>query len=729
MADSQHGAPNTYGFGLEFNYSLWTQGTVLSLVNVPWNNDYRDIVKFDNRAALDSYIDGIENSGIVLNNVSYVKPYEPVRIGLPLNVVNKYNYLRASNPLMPIDGDVQKNYYYFITNASYIAPGTTELTLQLDVWQTFGFDVTILKAYVERGHIGIANSNAFNNYGRDYLTVSEGMDIGTDLQTIRHISQTIMDVYVSLLDPDNPNAPNYMVVSTIDLNADPGTLDAPNLASATGSMVQGIPSGANVYILRNYDDVTRLMYLLSEYPWFAQGIISITMIPNVVNFYPNTAWTASEVEGPFNAVNVVGESSPGIVPDVYYNKQNQKNVTLLSNWRNDTALMNYIPEKYRILKKFFTFPYMALELTNWLGNVIVLKPELWNNADAIIGEAISLFPGSQRLTFFPRKYNSSSPTNDLDDNGEFLDVALVIGNFPTLPIVTNEGILYLAQNARTIQYGLNQADWSQQKALQGNQVSYDQASKSNAAQVGNTLTGTAANTAANLLRSQTNANLGILGAGTSFVGGVLSSAAGSPKGLENAFNPLGNAIANNIQQGMNDQMTVIQNDAAREIAVRNLGVNSYIRDTNKDLADWSAKGDYAQAIAAIQARNKDAQLTAPGLQGQFGGDTHNLAIGKYEISLRFKMLDKASMAIIGDFWLRYGYSINRFIDIPASLKCMTKFTYWKMSETYISTAPMAEGFKQIIRGIFEKGVTVWSSPSYIGTTSLDDNNILEGISY
>jgi hypothetical protein len=59
---------------------------------------------------------------------------------------------------------------------------------------------------------------------------------------------------------------------------------------------------------------------------------------------------------------------------------------------------------------------------------------------------------------------------------------------------------------------------------------------------------------------------------------------------------------------------------------------------------------------------------------------------------------------------------------------MSKFTYWKLSETYISSAFMPEAFKQVIRGIFEKGVTVWASPSDIGNIDIADNTPLGGIS-
>jgi hypothetical protein len=60
---------------------------------------------------------------------------------------------------------------------------------------------------------------------------------------------------------------------------------------------------------------------------------------------------------------------------------------------------------------------------------------------------------------------------------------------------------------------------------------------------------------------------------------------------------------------------------------------------------------------------------------------------------------------------------------------MTKFTYWKMQETYISSAPMPETFKQSIRGIFEKGVTVWKTPSDIGNIDISTNQPIAGIRY
>src|SRR4051812_26246965 len=114
LANYLPGTANEYDFGQSFDYSLWVPGTQVDLVNVPWNNDYRDVTKFNSRTDLDNYINSLRPAGISVDQLSYVKPNEPIRLSIPHNRLNKYNYLRASNPLQPIEGDIQKNFYYFI---------------------------------------------------------------------------------------------------------------------------------------------------------------------------------------------------------------------------------------------------------------------------------------------------------------------------------------------------------------------------------------------------------------------------------------------------------------------------------------------------------------------------------------------------------------------------------------------------------------------------------------
>jgi len=727
--------PNNYNFGLDFNYAVWTPGTSVSLVNVPWNNDYRDIVRFANKAALDSYIDDLEPSGVRIEQLSYIKPNQPVRINKPINTVVNYNYLRASNPLQPIPGnDVAKNYYYFINDVRYLSPNTTELVLQLDVWQTFGYDVTFGTAFVERGHIGIANTKQFDNYGRDYLTVPEGFDLGGEYRTIAKRSDDIMGFRQEggffQIETD------VVVVSTVDLLADPGTVDNPNLVSASGNFVEMGVSGASVYVWDNLEGFLSFLSAMAETPWVTQGIISAAMMPKITRYDPSFTYQPN-----------------GIPTELTYIPKPKKR-NFFSNWRNSTEITNAIPARYRHLKKLFTYPYMGIQMTCFTGNTIPIKPESWNEPNALVMERVTYVPPGRRVDFTPRKYNSDGrkPENfgglsdaivasvpewqeSGDDFGDYLDVSVGVTNFPTIPIVNNGQLGYLAANNSTINYQRQSADWSQQKSLRAAQTGYDQASSAMDTADAITATGVMAdrNLTGNTNRTQVAQSI-VSGAGSIVAGaaggamaGPVGAAAGAGMGALNAGTNLINA---GIQTAANDEALAIRTLAANQNLSAEQWNRGFVRDTNKNLADWAARGDYANEIAGINARVQDAQMIQPSVSGQFGGETINLTNGSMEIALRWKLIDNATIKRIGDFWLRYGYAINMFIDnLPTDMMVMQKFTYWKMTQSYLLSSPMPEAMKQTIRGIFEKGVTVWRNPADIGTVDIADNQALGGISY
>lgn len=705
--------PNQYGFGLEFNYAVWTQDTQITLCNVPWNNDYRDIVSFKGRPTLNAYINSLETEGVVLSNLSYVKPNEPIRVPIPFNAAYKYNYLRASNPLQPIGGDVLKDFYYFITDVRYIAPNTTEIVVQLDVWTTFGFDAKFGNCYVERGHIGVANQHAFDNYGRDYLTIAEGLDTGSEMVTINQIANMGMNTY------------DVLVVSTIDLAADPGTLADPQLNSASGQTAFGMPSGANQYLFRGIGELSLWLAENKDKTWVTQGIISIAAVPVVSNFMANVQYSTHD-----NLQQVNIQSVPPYVTH------------MLQGWR-DIVTNGYLPARYAKLKKFWTAPYMMCELTFFSGSPLMLNPESWNDPDANVAYRTSVTPPNQRLIASPLRYNSSGVHPTLqdpkaglpdggDDWGDYLDVSTVMAALPTFATVNNQSLMAMASNAHSIQYQRNQADWSQQKALGSNQVSYDQASTG--MQLANELTGigTGAATAQTNLANQVATSKAIVGGVADVAGGAAAGMVAGPAGaIVGAAGGLGAAVVGGIgtaiDEGARSQSTAIGNNAARRSTRASNTQAGYVRDTNRQLADWAAKGDYAMNIAGINAKLRDTMLTPPSVAGQVGGDALNIASGNAVLSFRVKMIDQARIRAIGEFWLRYGYAVNQFARMPDNFMVMNRFTYWKLSETYISSSMMPESFKQIIRGIFEKGVTVWADPLDIGNIDIAENSPLDGI--
>lgn len=711
--------PNTYDFGLDFNYAVWPKDTIVSLVNVPWNNDYRDIVKFSNANSLKVYVDGLESAGTRVTGVSYIKPNTPIRLQIPFNKAVKYNYLRASNPLQPLSGgDVQRDFFYFVTDVRYVAPDTTEFVLQLDVWTSYQFDASFGYCYIERGHIGVANENAFDNYGRDYLTVPEGLDVGGEMQVVTKASKALMAADgtgaggdLSLI----PQAYDILVCSTVNLLAtDFGTAAAPKLQTAPGGRPFGMPSGASYYVWSGKDTGFSVwLNGMKDKPWITQGIISITMIPRITKYIPGFV---------FNNLGGPTEAPETPIPPAIY--------AMMNNWRDNAAFTNYIPDRYSHLKKLFTFPYMAIELTTFTGTPIIVKPESWADANATVMERVSPIPPSQRIAISPYKYNAipGSPTDSRipglanlpggDDNGDFVDFATQMSNLPSLAIVNDGAISYMASNMNSIAYQYQSADWAQQRALGSNEVGYDQSSAG--MNLANDLTGIGigADTASTGISNNLEAQRAIIGGVGAIAGGVGGGAAGIAGGV-------GAAAMGGVQAAMNisasQQQLSVRNKAAGSSNRAQVNTAGYMRDTNKTLADWAARGDYANSIAAINAKVQDARLTQPTTSGQVGGEMMNIINNHAFISARFKMIDHAAMSVVCEYWLRYGYSVRRFAIIPPNLNVMSHFTYWKLSETYIIAATMPEGFKQVIRGIFEKGVTVWRSAAYIGVTDPGDN--------
>lgn len=754
MSNQITNPPNQYDFGLSFNYLVWTPGTVVNLCNVAWDSDYRDIVRFANKAALNNYLVSSATPSIEIRNLSYVKPNQPVTLNLPINVIMGFNYLRVSNPLQPVSGgDVARDYYYFILDAQYAAPNATQLILQLDVYQTYGYDVEFGTCYVERGHIGIANENNFDSFGRKYLTVPEGLNVGTDYRILtKRNEQVIPRVSEADLNPEF----DILIVSTTDLEQDPGTSEAPNLDSGKGALVQGLPSGAAFYVTDTVQKLTTWLNSMAQYPWITQGIVSITAVPKITRY--DTAFT-------YPSTGIQRVLSISAIPILH---------SMFTGWRDNVALNNIIPSRYRHLRKFFTYPYMVIEMTSWAATPVVIKPEAWNSADAEIMERISYLPPNQRVQFIPRGYNArDGVTSEVfgnisesalesymtsqglsesakeafrallhdkgDDFGDYLDMMTQITSFPSVPVLNNAALLYLANNANTIQHSRASADWSQTRALNAASASRDIAARGAINDQDLAATARAADRlqTGNINRTQAaqavvnGITQGVQGAGQgAIVGGLRGGPAGAAIGAVagGALSAAGGAINTGIQIAANDEALSIRNATSLKTSDMIYDQASYAINKNFSLAASAARGDYANEIAGINARVQDAEMIQPSMVGQFGGDMMNLANASAEVSVRWKMIDDANLTIIGEYWLRYGYAIRASLKPPVNLKCMTKFTYWKFAESYlIGTIP--EQMKKTIRGIFEKGVTVWSDPSDIGTIDWADNDALSGITY
>lgn len=710
--------------GLNFNYALWTAGTVLTLATVPWDSDYRNTMSFPTKGGLDSYLNKQANT-LKVENMKHMRLDQPIRIDAPFEHVSLYNYVRAHNPAQPVlGGSLPSTYYYFIQSVTYTAPNTTTLNVQLDVWATFFPNVSLGRCYIERGHIGIANENQMYRNGREYLTVPEGLDLGNDMEIVQSDVRTIA---TSNTGTASEEYYSIMIVTTTDLEkAGSMTGDDPLVVTSSGSTLENLPNSANMYFFDGLDDYRSFLDAYADKAWVTQSIIQVTVIPPLVMTKLNTR--EAIIQGVSGITITTPDDLGGGIVD--------QPITMMDNWHK--TFDAHLSSRYKNLNKLKTAPYSMFELTSFTGQPVMLRPELLDNEKVEVVVKYHFNPGSGKITFIPRNYNAGvgsnytmGHVNMTVDAGEWMDMQGTVATLPTFTTVSSGQSAYLASNRNQIEFQHKNASWDQQRAMQGASTAYGQAmsgmkqtGKMNEATVNQTNRGATQNNSTATLQGWRQ------GAGA-VVNGAGQAAGGNPAGgIMNAAAGAGGAWADTmITQQQNTAMAGINNAYANETTAAQLQNQQYLGTTNQNLAEFGAKGDYANAIAGIQARVQDAGALQPTVSGQVGGDTFALATVGWTVTTRMKRIQALAVAEVGEYWLRYGYKINRWVYPPEDLHVCNKFSYWQMQDAAVFASSCPEQYRQTIRGILEKGVTVYKNPDDIGMIDPADNSPLGGISY
>lgn len=674
---------------MPFSPVEWPTNSKCMLCKVPWDASYKDVVYFGNARARNEYFGGLRQNSdtIYQDKMTYLKPSEPVVINVPYSKAYQYNYLTVENPELPVPGEVTPPIlFYFVTTVSYVAPNTTALELQLDVWTTYVYDCRFGTGFLERGHLpmkrmydadrkDVANIEAANL--RRYGSAPEGLDVGNEYVISNHEWKDI----------SNPGTGwRIVITSTVDLAADWGSKTSPNLETAGGQYTDGLVGGCNVYTIAQ-ENFELLCDKLKKAPWAAKGIVDITCFPSGLL-----------TDGPEVELNGVAANFLGETPDrtQWFETGNI--------WQQ---LSNGIPQEYHWMHKFFMYPYSVIEWTNFNGSPLLLKPELCNTIDGkvpMMASSCAANPG-MRVAVWPSLYGGQAGVYDTNQvihyqyadmntfrdtflrPGTNLDCAVWFQGFPKFTIVNDEGALSVAQRINSLNASYAGAGWANAKSNASANLSYNQTMQSlDVAKQNKQLENIAgvANGALTAVGSLTSGN----------VLGALTGAAGTGIGM----------YASNAQFANTQNLTSSQ------------------ATQNYQMAQWANQGDYQQQLATINASVQDAALTQPSIVGQTGGDGFNLANGFMGIEVRYKTINMQHARIIGDYWGKYGYACQECVNMSAfGLNQMKYYTYWKFTDIYIENAKCAENDKDAIRGIFAKGVTIWRRPQEIGNIMPWDN--------
>lgn len=164
----------------KFNYDLWSEHTTVKLCNVNWD-EAKNIVQFSDAEARRQYFDGLEGYEVekehLLNTVNQVINGQTARVEIPFCEMN-YNYLAVYSQPLPVTANQSTlpDTFYFITDAVQTSPSVTTLTLDLDVWTTYQFDVEIDRGHYHRGHYGVNDVTVDDLFDDDFDRLNSGLN-------------------------------------------------------------------------------------------------------------------------------------------------------------------------------------------------------------------------------------------------------------------------------------------------------------------------------------------------------------------------------------------------------------------------------------------------------------------------------------------------------------------------------------------------------------------------
>ena len=306
-------------------------------------------------------------------------------------------------------------------------------------------------------------------------------------------------------------------------------------------------------------------------------------------------------------------------------------------------------------------------------------------------------------------------------------------NFPSLPITNDSYTDYLASNHNSIAFQHQSADWAQQRALMGANTAFSNSmlgidannQRTNTQIHTNTMQAGLASETANYKAIQNGINAGVNGiasmAGGNILGGALQGVMG-----------VGNAIADNaIQQNQISGNLGIQNYSASANNNITNNLSRGIADANLALAKATAESStrLKRKFTVIPCSRQIVRKSPPSCPDTEGCNIFASCTLALMPAMVFAWSPAAvafARARLGEYWLRYGYALNRYVNIK-NINPMTNFTYWKLADVTIKTLYCPEVYKQAIMGIFLKGTTVWRKPEFINDLDIAENEIVGGI--
>lgn len=360
------------------------------ICDVDLNPRYEHTIYFPDPAAQESFF--VERVIKTYHNFTFLRKTWSIKVDATLEQARAWSYLYTRNTLT---GSIN---YYFITGAEYINPTTVELSIELDVMQTYMFNVSLNPCYVEREHA--ATDNPGDNL------VDEGLDTG-DLVT----------AYKKAFEWGNLCV---LVMATIDIETSTGEQTDKILCANYNSMYWG--TAVYAVDMSDYTALGTLLIALDD-AGKSDSVVSMWMYPKGLLDYKDESRTCKKLSG------------------ATYKDSISTKPTTVGN-------VNYVGGDYEPRnKKLLTYPFNMMYVCNNTGGAAVYHYERFLGASTQL-RVYGTLSAEGGAKLIPMNYNGSA---------ENVDEALAFGGFPTCSWNQDVYKLWLAQNQNSQKWDLASA--------------------------------------------------------------------------------------------------------------------------------------------------------------------------------------------------------------------------------------------------------------------------------
>lgn len=386
--------------------------------------DFQNTIHFSSNTERDNFFNGRYNMRSFDVPFNFVKDRLTVNMPISTNETYGLNYCRFRNGF-----DSNRWYYAFIMNTEYVNDQVTKVYMIIDTVMTFtqgNFTDYVKNAYVKRQSLTGERYNYFR-----YMLANNGDTLAfPKYYTLKDLKQ-FKKFYV-------------IFMSSVDLTKDFGDEDDPKLRTSSGGIHDEIVSPLDLYCCKSKEEFTKMMNVLSRYPWVSQNISNVAIVPADLVTDSNLTKTTNSHVTDLDAVE--------------FYRFNQKSKT------NDLGNMFNYPNQ-ESLNTCFGFPantpaymlrgeYANIELTGWNGQRSIYEPQYLYNYQFTV-KAQSVFGYHNEIRVFVDEYKTSPVGENTPANiprGTYVNDGIVFDSFDDIPVLIDNYKLAKANTAHQRQY-------------------------------------------------------------------------------------------------------------------------------------------------------------------------------------------------------------------------------------------------------------------------------------